>query len=130
MSNKNSEIKKAIDSFDTETARSLLRDALKEANAETYYLASLVALDDDQKQTFLQKSLDIDPFHEKSHEALKRFSNVNTVSKSSSPEKESVAKPASSTAITADINQFITATTQGNLDNIPMHVSSTHFIYQ
>ncbi len=122
MSNKNSEIKKAIDSFDTETARSLLREALKEANAETYYLASLVALDDDQKKTFLQKSLEIDPFHEKSHEALKRFSNVNPISQSSSSEKESVTNSALSPAINANMNQFITATTQGNSDNIPMRV--------
>ncbi len=47
MSRLNTQIKQSIDSFDMSRARELLRDAMKEANAETYYLASLAALDDD-----------------------------------------------------------------------------------
>ena len=44
MSNLNDQTKEAINSFDTERARSLLRDAMKDADAETYYLASKVLL--------------------------------------------------------------------------------------
>lgn len=122
MSNRNSEIKKAIDSFDTETARSLLREALKEANAETYYLASLVAIDNEQKRVFLQKSVDIDPFFEKSHEALKGYANTNLSGKSNSLENDLAQKSTQSAVISTNINQFITATTQGNSDNIPLYV--------
>lgn len=70
MSSKNPDIKAAIDSMDVDGARSLLRDALKEADAETYYLASQVALSDDQKRDFLKKAVDLDPFHAKATEAL------------------------------------------------------------
>lgn len=71
MSNLNHQIKQAIDSFDMTRARELLRDAMKDASAETYYLASLVALDHEQKQEFLQKAIALDPFHEKARVALK-----------------------------------------------------------
>ncbi len=122
MSNKNSEIKKAIDTFDTETARALLREALKEANAETYYLASLVSLDDEQKRIFLQKSLEIDPFFEKSHEALKVYTNINTVSKPNLSENILASKSTLSSDITTDITQYITATVEGDSDNIILYV--------
>lgn len=65
MSQKNAEIKAAIDAFDMDKARELLRDALKEADAETYYLASRAAIDDDQKREFWEKVVEADPFHEK-----------------------------------------------------------------
>jgi hypothetical protein len=71
MSDLNEEIKAAIDSFDTDKARELLREAIPEANAETYYLASKVALDDEQKQEFLEKALELDAFHEKARKALR-----------------------------------------------------------
>ena len=71
MSQKNAEIKVALDAFDVDTARALLRDALREADAETYYLASRAALDDHQKQEFLEKAVDLDPFHDKARAALK-----------------------------------------------------------
>jgi hypothetical protein len=71
MSSKNSEIKVAIDSFDTAKARDLLREALSEANAETYYLASRVAIDETQKKEFLEKAIALDPFHEASVAALR-----------------------------------------------------------
>lgn len=69
MSNLNPQIKEAIDSFDLPRARQLLRDALKEADAETFYLASRAALDDEQKHEFLQKALALDPFHEAARKA-------------------------------------------------------------
>ncbi len=74
MSERNADIKAAIDSFDLETARKLLRDSLPEADAETYYLASKVALDDEQKEEFLKKAIELDPFHEAARKALKPVS--------------------------------------------------------
>ena len=71
MSDLNEDIRAAIDTFDLARARELLRDALKEANAETYYLASRAALDEDQKRDFLEKAVALDPFHEKARLALK-----------------------------------------------------------
>ena len=73
MSGLNTEIKSAIDSFDMDKARELLRDALKEADAETYYLASKAAIDDEQKQEFLEKAVEADPFHDKARKALRLF---------------------------------------------------------
>lgn len=70
MSKLNPQIKEAIDSFDIPLARQLLKDALKEADAETFFLASQVAVDDDQKREFLQKAVDADPFYEKARKAL------------------------------------------------------------
>jgi hypothetical protein len=54
MSSISSQIRDAIDSYDIDGARKLLRDALKDPDAETFYLASLVSLDDEQKRGFLQ----------------------------------------------------------------------------
>jgi hypothetical protein len=76
MSEYNTEIRKAIDSFDVEQARALLRDALKQnADAETYYLASQVALNDSQKKSFLEKALGLDPFHRRASEDLELLKN-------------------------------------------------------
>lgn len=70
MSSLNLEIKQAIDSFDIDRARKLLSTALKEANAETYYLASMVALNNQQKLEFLDKALELDPHFEKAFAEL------------------------------------------------------------
>ncbi len=88
MSELNTQIKEAIDSFDMSHARELLRDAMKEANAETYYLASLVALDDDQKREFLEKAVALDPFHEKARQSLKQMNSVNNIPTEASAEAE------------------------------------------
>src|SRR5690606_34928746 len=77
MSALNAEIKKALDSFDIDRARELLRQALKEADAKTYFLASRAALDDTQKQEFLTKALELDPFHENARKALKTSSQIS-----------------------------------------------------
>jgi len=75
MQNLNNEIKSAIDSFDVERARILLRDALKEPNAETYYLASLVAINDGQKVEFLKKALQLDSSYTKAGIALDKLTH-------------------------------------------------------
>lgn len=73
MTDRLSDIRAAIDGFDVERARALLRDELREdPSAEAYYLASQVALNDDQRKKFLQESLTLDPFHEKAAAALER----------------------------------------------------------
>lgn len=69
-----SEIRKAIDEMDVDRARLLVRDAMKaEPTAEVYYLASKVALDHDQRISFLEKALKEDPFYEDANRALKQL---------------------------------------------------------
>lgn len=64
MNNHNDEIRAAINMFDMEKARQLLREELqRNPTAETYYLASLAALNEQQRHTFLQKAVELDPFH-------------------------------------------------------------------
>jgi hypothetical protein len=71
MSDLNDEIRAAIDTSDVDRARALLREALNNTpDADIYYLASLVALSDDQKQRFLKKATELDPFHSEAHAAL------------------------------------------------------------
>ena len=70
MSKLNDEIRGLIDAMYPERARELIREAIKDANADTYYLASKVALDDNQRKQFLQKALDLDPFHEVAYREL------------------------------------------------------------
>jgi hypothetical protein len=71
MSNLNDEIRAAIETSDVDRARALLREALNNTpDADTYYLASLVALSGDQKQRFLKKATELDPFHSEAHAAL------------------------------------------------------------
>ncbi len=71
MSELNSQIKQRISANNIEGARQLLHDALPpQANAETYYLGSLVAVNDDQKRDFLFRALAMDPSHSQAHQAL------------------------------------------------------------
>lgn len=65
------DIRSAIDSGDMDKARGLLRDALKDPSADTYFLASLAALDDEQRHMFLKKATDLDPFHTEAVKALR-----------------------------------------------------------
>ncbi len=95
MSSLNDQVKEAIDSFDMPRARELLRDALKQADAETYYLASRVALDDEQKRDFLEKAVALDPFHEKARAALKALSG-NTSDKVISSTQYTQSAPSAS----------------------------------
>lgn len=64
MSEITKEIRAAINSFDMEHARELLREALKQhPSADIYYLASLAAINEQQKISFLEKAIELDPFH-------------------------------------------------------------------
>jgi|GEM_PF-5030278 len=78
MSNLNETIRLAIEQGNIEAARESLREAIREANAETFYLASKVALDNDQRTQFLQKTLDLDPFHAKAYKELQDIKGRST----------------------------------------------------
>lgn len=66
------EIQQAIANQEHEIARDLIRVALKSDNdsAELWYLAALVAVNDAQKQAFLEKSVAIDPLFAPAGNAL------------------------------------------------------------
>lgn len=85
MSHLNDNIKEAIDTFDIDHARQLLREALPDANAETYFLASKVAIDDVQRREFLEKAVELDSFHEKAYNALKLLKDGPPAAASSPP---------------------------------------------
>ncbi len=89
MSSRNAEIKAAIDSFDLPRARELLREALPQADAETYFLASRAALDDVQRAEFLERAVALDPFHEAARAALQQMK---------APQSASTAPPAAAPA--------------------------------
>lgn len=91
MSTLNHEIRAAIESMYPDRARDLIKDALKDADAETYYLASLVALNEDQKRDFLQKALDLDPFHTQAYKALKELDK--SLQKTEVPSQTAVSQP-------------------------------------
>jgi uncharacterized RDD family membrane protein YckC len=68
------QVENAINRGDAEQARELLRDELlSNPTAEAYYLASLVAFDEEQQREFLEKALAIYPFHKKAYTLLKRI---------------------------------------------------------
>lgn len=74
MSSLNAQIKSAIESSDLVLARTLLREALEDADAEMFYLASKVALDDAQRNEFLRQATKLDPFHVEARQGLMAIS--------------------------------------------------------
>jgi hypothetical protein len=127
MSALNIEIKQAIDSFDMTKARELLRDALKEADAETYYLASLVALDDEQKRGFLEKAVEIDPFHEKARTALRQTQSPSApiaAKPITESEQQKLDNPLSETASpqTAKSGITVTAIVHDDAEDVQLYV--------
>ncbi len=69
--NHHAEIWAAIENGETDRARQLLSESLKNPDAETYYLAAHVAIDKEQQVDFLQQALQLDRFHQKAQLALK-----------------------------------------------------------
>lgn len=66
------DIRDAIAAGDDESARSQLRTIIKESpSAEAYFLASKVAYTSDQSRFFLERALELDPFHIGAADALK-----------------------------------------------------------
>jgi hypothetical protein len=79
MTDRLTRIREAIDTFDIELARELLREELKSyPSAEAYYLAAQVALNDNQKKSFLEKAIELDPFHAAAHQAQSTGTKENT----------------------------------------------------
>jgi hypothetical protein len=67
------EIYDALNVKDHERARHLLQEVLAATpNAEVYYLASLIAFDEEERRQFLKTALEYDPFHVKASEAYYR----------------------------------------------------------
>lgn len=64
MNDRMAKIQQAIDSFQMDAARALLREELADRpGAEAYYLASQAAINHGQRVEFLEKALEIDPDH-------------------------------------------------------------------
>ena len=65
------QIRAAIEAAEIAQARELLRPVLQNTpTAEAYYLAAQAAVDDGQKEYFLEQSLALDPFYAESAEAI------------------------------------------------------------
>ncbi|NWJ47282.1 MAG: hypothetical protein HXX08_15575 [Chloroflexi bacterium] len=83
MENTIDEIQQAIEAGEIERARLLLRDALKQPDAKIYYLASKVALNENQRQSFLQKAIELDPQYAEGNQTLEQ--QVNPVAVAETP---------------------------------------------
>lgn len=78
MGNLLSDIRSAIDKFDMALARDLLKKVLEQdPSAEAYYLASLAALDRQQKILFLEKTIELDPLHQEANHELQKMQGVS-----------------------------------------------------
>jgi hypothetical protein len=64
------DIRDAIERAEVKKARELLRDALQNPTADAYYLASQVALGQTQRAEFLEKALELDPFHQQAADQM------------------------------------------------------------
>ncbi len=74
MENTLAQIQDAIDRADIEQARFLLRYELqKQPSLEIYLLAARVAVDDQQRKMFLEKVIQLDPFHQEAHREIRRI---------------------------------------------------------
>jgi len=71
MTDKLKEIQNAIDTFQMDEARRLLREELQtNPSADVYYLASQAARTHGQRVQYLERTLDLDPFHQAAHDEL------------------------------------------------------------
>lgn len=71
MSDKLKEIQTAIDNFQMDDARQLVREELQDnPSADGYYLASKAAINHGQRMQYLEKTIELDPFHQTAHDEL------------------------------------------------------------
>lgn len=71
MTDRLNEIQDAIDNFQMDTARQLLREELQaNPSADGYFLASQAAQTHGQRVRFLEKAINLDPFHQAAHDEL------------------------------------------------------------
>lgn len=93
MTDKLNEIQTAIDNFQMDEARQLLREELQQnPTAETYFLASQAAKTHGQRVAFLEKTLDLDPFHQAAHDELMGIMPHDTAFPTT-PEAQPTRKP-------------------------------------
>ncbi len=79
MTDRLAEIQQAIDSFQMDAARALLREELAEdPGADAYYLASQAAINHGQRVEFLEKTLELDPAHPMAREELADIKRVKS----------------------------------------------------
>lgn len=98
-------VKNAIDSFDYDEARNLLKPMLKNPNADILYLASMVALDQEQAKEFLEQAVKLDPFHKSAVESLSSFENQSP---------KTTANPSSKNASTPNNISTLSSSTEDN----------------
>lgn len=80
MSDRMAKIQQAIDGFQMDAARALLREELAGSpGAEAYYLASQAAINHGQRVEFLEKALEIDPAHRMAGDELADIIRVQSV---------------------------------------------------
>lgn len=90
MKDRLAKIQQAIDSFQMDAARALLREELADSpGAEAYYLASQAAINHGQRVEFLEKALEIDPAHRMAGDELADIRRVK-----SGPAQASAPRPA------------------------------------
>jgi Tol biopolymer transport system component len=83
----NKGIRESINEFDLDGARKALEFALRQKpDAETYYLASMLAETEKEKLKYLEKALDKDPFHEEAFAEYEHFTK-QTLPTTKSPQK-------------------------------------------
>lgn len=76
----NQEIQSALASNEIERARAVFNAARQQgtADAETYYLASQIAIDTDQRRVFLEKAVELNPFHTIAYQNLQLIRNSSS----------------------------------------------------
>ena len=79
MTDRLAEIQQAIDSFQMDAARAMLREELAERpGADAYYLASQAAINHGQRVEFLEKTLELDPAHPGAQDELADIRRVKS----------------------------------------------------
>jgi uncharacterized RDD family membrane protein YckC len=84
MSDKLKEIQTAIDNFQMDKARRLVHEELQDnPSADAYYLGSQAAANHGQRVEYLERTIELDPFHQIAHDELASLltagMNVTTV---------------------------------------------------
>lgn len=70
LARKNAHIRVKINFGEIEEARALLAEILPKGNSETYYLASLVAQNDEERFKYLENAIGYDDTNEEAQQAL------------------------------------------------------------
>ena len=88
-------IREAIEHRKVSHARDLIRTGIREgATSELYYLASQVAANEGQKEKFLRKALELDPFNPEADDALNKLVNADAPALYDTFSSQSLYQPA------------------------------------